>query len=137
NICTAQALLAIMAGFYTVYHGPKGLKKIANRIHGITSVLAKALTELGYKLNNQTFFDTLTVVVGDLIEPINAEALNQEVNLRYDESSTVGISIDETTNIEDIKSLIKIFAKVKGKGNNDIDIVGLSSDLTSSIPESL
>jgi len=137
NICTAQALLAIMAGFYTVYHGPKGVKRIANRIHGITTLLAKGLVELDYKIDNRTYFDTLTVQVGDLIEPIHAEALNQEVNLRYTKSSTVGISIDETTSLEDIKRLIKIFAKVKGKGNNDVDIQDLANDLNSPIPENL
>src|SRR3546814_6747286 len=79
NICTAQALLAIMAGFYTVYHGPQGIKNIANRIHGITALLVKALKELDYKVENTTFFDTVTVHVTDLIEPIHAEAINQEI----------------------------------------------------------
>src|SRR5690606_39963581 len=83
NICTAQALLAIMAGFYTVYHGPKGLKNIASRIHGTTLVLAKALESLGYSIKNKSFFDTLTVEVGNLLEPIHADALNSEINLRY------------------------------------------------------
>ncbi len=137
NICTAQALLAIMAGFYTVYHGSQGIKKIANRIHSITTLLVKALTELGYKIENQTFFDTITVQVGDLIESIHAESINQEINLKYDRSSTIGISIDETTTIEDIKNLIKVFAKVKGKGNNEVDIQSLAENLSSSIPDSL
>src|SRR5690554_3468246 len=137
NICTAQALLAIMAGFYTVYHGPKGIKKIANRIHSITVLLVKALTELGYKIENKSFFDTITIQAGNLIESIHAESINQEINLRYDSSTTVGISIDETTTIEDIKSLIKVFAKVKGKGNNEVDILSLAENLNSSIPHSL
>jgi len=136
NICTAQALLAIMASFYTVYHGPKGLKKIANRIHSITTLLAKALTELGYQILNNTYFDTLTVEAGNLLDPLHAEALNLEINLRYDSSSTVGISIDETTNLEDVKTLIKLFSKVKGKGSN-IDIEQLTSDLSTSIPAAL
>ena len=137
NICTAQALLAIMAGFYTVYHGPEGIKKIANRIHSITALLVKALTELGYKIENQTFFDTISVQAGDLIDAIHAESINQEINLRYDSSTTVGISIDETTTIEDIKNLIKVFAKVKGKGNNEVDIQSLAENLSSGIPNSL
>ena len=136
NICTAQALLAIMASFYTVYHGPKGLKKIANRIHSITTLLAKALTELGYQVANSTYFDTLTVEVGNLLDPIHAEALNLEINLRYDSTSTVGISIDETTNLEDVTTLIKLFSKVKGKGST-VDIDQLSADLDSSIPAAL
>jgi len=137
NICTAQALLATMAGFYTVYHGPQGIKKIAKRIHSITTLLVKALTELGYTIENQTFFDTITVQVGDLIESIHAEAINQEINLRYDSSATVGISIDETTTLDDIKSLIKVFAKIKGKGNNEVDIQGLAKNLITCIPNSL
>src|SRR5690606_138680 len=136
NICTAQALLAIMASFYTVYHGPKGLKKIANRIHSITTLLAKALTELGYQVANSTYFDTLTVEAGNLLDPIHAEALNLEINLRYDSTSTVGISIDETTNLEDVTTLIKLFSKVKGKGST-VDIDQLSADLDSSIPAAL
>jgi len=136
NICTAQALLAIMASFYVAYHGPKGIKNIANRIHGITTLLAKALSELGYNIENKSYFDTLTVEVGDLIEPIHAEAVNEEINLWYNQA-TVGISVDETTTLNDIKALIKVFTKVKGKGNNEIDIQSLAEELTSNIPTNL
>lgn len=137
NICTAQALLAIMAGFYTVYHGPKGVKNIANRIHGITTLLAKALSELGYQILNTSYFDTLTIEVGDLIEPIHAEAINEELNLWYNNPTAIGISIDETTTLADIKTLIKVFAKVKGKGNIEVDIQSLATELESTIPNSL
>lgn len=137
NICTAQALLAIMASFYAVYHGPKGIKNIASRIHGITSVLAKALENLGYSIKNKSFFDTLTIEVGNLLEPIHAEALNNEINLRYDKEGTVGISIDETTSLTDLETIIKVFAKVKGQGNSEFSIDELAKDLESRIPENL
>ena len=137
NICTAQALLAIMASFYTVYHGPAGIKKIATRIHSLSALLAKALQELEYSIENSTYFDTLTVNVGGLVEAIHAEALNQELNFHYNDKGQIGISIDETTRLEDIKKLIKVFAKVKGKGNQDIDLETLSSNLESPVPEAL
>lgn len=137
NICTAQALLAIMAGFYTVYHGPKGIKNIASRIHGTTLVLAKALKNLGYTITNKSFFDTLTVEVGDLLEPIHADALNSEINLRYDKAGTIGISIDETTDKADLEAVIKVFAKVKGQGNNEILVSELADNLQTCIPETL
>lgn len=137
NICTAQALLAIMASFYTVYHGPAGIKKIATRIHSLSALLAKALSELEYSIENSTYFDTLTVNVGGLVEAIHAEALNQEINFHYNDKGQIGISIDETTRLEDIKKLIKVFAKVKGKGNQDIDLETLSSNLDSPVPEAL
>lgn len=137
NICTAQALLAIMASFYTVYHGPAGIKKIATRIHSLSALLAKAFQELEYSIENSTYFDTLTVNVGGLVEAIHAEALNQELNFHYNDKGQIGISIDETTRLEDIKKLIKVFAKVKGKGNQDIDLETLSSNLESPVPEAL
>src|SRR5690606_1640448 len=96
NICTAQALLAIMAGFYAAYHGPKGLKQIAERIHGLANLLDNALRQLGYTQYNETYFDTLRVELGELAGPLRAEALNNEVNLHYLDT-TAGISIDETT----------------------------------------
>lgn len=136
NICTAQALLAIMAGFYAVYHGPEGLKKIAGKTHGLTALLAKALKQLGYEIENESFFDTLSLEVGALVDPLHSEALNQELNLHY-ESSRISISLDETTSIEDIKTLIKVFAKIKGKNSSEIDFVHLEKELTSSIPTNL
>lgn len=136
NICTAQALLAIMAGFYAVYHGPEGLKKIAGKTHGLTALLAKALKQLGYEIENESFFDTLSLEVGALVDPLHSEALNQELNLHY-EGSRISISLDETTSIEDIKTLIKVFAKIKGKNSSEIDFVHLEKELTSSIPTNL
>lgn len=136
NICTAQALLAIMAGMYATYHGPKGIKAIAERIHGLSVLLTKSLNELGFEQENQAYFDTLRFNVGGLVNPIHSEALNQEVNLNY-VGETITISINETTTVEDIKILVKIFGKVKGKNLNDVDVDALKADVESVIPADL
>ncbi|MFA6945107.1 MAG: glycine dehydrogenase (aminomethyl-transferring), partial [Pedobacter sp.] len=136
NICTAQALLAIMASMYAIYHGPAGIKLIAERIHGLTVFLSLALENLGYKQENKFFFDTIKLDLGDLIHPIHAEALNNEVNLNY-EGSLVSITLDETSSAEDILTLIRFFAKVKGKNANELDLDAIKSDITSRIPSEL
>ncbi len=133
NICTAQALLAIMAGMYAVYHGPAGIKKIAKRIHGLSVLLNKAVEKLGYKQENEYFFDTLRFDVGDLVNPIHAEALNSEINLNY-QGSVIGISLDETTTYHDVMALLRLFAKVKGRNINDLDLKEIQNDITSRIP---
>lgn len=136
NICTAQALLAIMAGFYAVYHGPEGIKRIASKTHGLTVLLANSLKELDYKIENETYFDTLSINAGVLVEPIHAEALNHEINLHYT-GSKISISLDETTSINDIKNLVKVFAKIKGKNINDIDFATLEKKINTPIPSKL
>ncbi|TDS14937.1 aminomethyl-transferring glycine dehydrogenase [Sphingobacterium paludis] len=136
NICTAQALLAIMASFYAVYHGPQGIKNIASRINDLAKLLDQALQALGYEQTNAAYFDTLRVVVGDHVGALKGEALNNELNFFYNEG-TVGISIDETTTFEDIQTIVKVFAKIKAKSLNDVDLNGLATELTSSIPEAL
>lgn len=136
NICTAQALLAVMAGFYAVYHGSEGIKKIASRVHGLTLILNRALTKLGYNISNKTFFDTVTVEVDDLIDALHSEALNNEINLLYNDS-TVRISLDETTTLQDIKHLVRIFAKIKGKSNDTVESVCENDDLVSCISDEL
>jgi len=136
NICTAQALLAIMAGMYAVYHGPQGVKLIAERIHGLTVLLAKALGELGYEQLNESYFDTLKFDVAHLSGPIHSEALNNEMNLSYN-GSVVTISLDETTSVEDVKTLVRFFAKVKGKSLTDVNIDELKANLQTVIPADL
>lgn len=136
NICTAQALLAIMASFYAVYHGPSGIKKIATRINELTKLTDKALQALGYTPTSQKYFDTLRIPVGDIVGSLKAEALNHEVNFYY-EGNIVGISIDETTTFEDVQTIVKVFAKVKGKTQNDVDLAALAEELGTSIPETL
>lgn len=136
NICTAQALLAIMAGMYAVYHGPDGIKRIAERIHGLAVLTAKTLGQLGYEQLNEAYFDTVKFDVGHLAGPIHSEALNNEMNLNY-EGSVVTISIDETTSVEDIKTIVRFFAKVKGKTINDVDFDGLNAAVETVIPAGL
>ncbi|HEY1010739.1 MAG TPA: aminomethyl-transferring glycine dehydrogenase [Daejeonella sp.] len=136
NICTAQALLAIMAGMYAVYHGPAGIKLIAERIHGLAVLLKDSLESLGFKQENEFFFDTLKFNLDDLVNPIHAEALNNEVNLNY-KGSVVTISLDETTSFNDVQTLVRLFAKVKGKNLHDVDTDNLRADLQSHIPTEL
>ena len=136
NICTAQALLAIMAGMYAVYHGPAGIKLIAERIHGLTVLLKDSLESLGFKQDNEFFFDTLRFNLGDLVNPIHAEALNNEVNLNY-KGSVVTISLDETTSPDDVQTLVRLFAKVKGKNIHDVDTDNLRNGLKLHIPSGL
>ena len=117
NICTAQALLATMAGFYAVYHGAEGLKNIAGRIHATAGFVAKELEKLGYKQLNKDFFDTLKIELPTnvSIEALREIALECKVNLRYFDSGLVGISIDETTQPTDVGVLMYIFSGAAGK----------------------
>jgi glycine dehydrogenase len=115
NICTAQVLLAVIASTYAVYHGPQGLKDIASRIHQLTSALADGLRQLGYSLGSEPVFDTLTVVTGTSTADIVARASEHQINLRIDPTQadgtqTLGISLDETTGLEQISELLAIFA---------------------------
>ena len=114
NICTSQALLASMAGFYAVYHGQEGIRTIAERIHSITSLLAEKLDSYGYKQYNEQFFDTLHLGLpkGTTIEQLKAVALEHKVNLHYFSNGHVGLSIDETTDISALNELLRIFATV-------------------------
>ena len=115
NICTAQALLAIMAGMYAVYHGPEGLNRIASNIHQLACLLAKNLARLGFKNSNAAFFDTLKIEIPAPlgIQKIKHAALSKEINFRYSDEA-IYISIDETTNAEDIKAIYSVFASVLG-----------------------
>jgi glycine dehydrogenase len=116
NICTAQALLANMAGMYTVYHGPEGIRRIALRIHSFANYFNEILQVYGYNQLNENFFDTLRIELpeGILSEDIRKAALNSEVNLRYLENGEIGISFDETTDLADLNTLIEIFANTAG-----------------------
>ncbi|MCK9159785.1 MAG: aminomethyl-transferring glycine dehydrogenase [Bacteroidaceae bacterium] len=111
NICTSQALLAIMAGFYTVYHGHEGISNIASRIHCIAVLINKRLKKLGYEQLNNQFFDTLRIKLPQSIsaEQIRTIALGKKVNLRYFSNMDIGLSIDETTDVQAINSLLSIF----------------------------
>ena len=117
NICTAQALLATMAGFYAVYHGPDGLRDIASRIHAYAGFLAEELEKLGYKQVNKNFFDTLKIALPEGVEvkTLREIALECNINLRYFEDGHVGISLDETTQPKSLAVLLQMFAGVAGK----------------------
>lgn len=111
NICTAQVLLAVMASMYAVYHGPQGLKKIAENIYLLTQVLAQGLKQLGYSIASEQVFDTVSVKLGkDNLEEIIQAAQEREINLRVIDETTVGISLDETTTEQDLQDLLEIFA---------------------------
>ncbi|OMH33645.1 aminomethyl-transferring glycine dehydrogenase [Motiliproteus sp. MSK22-1] len=117
NICTAQALLANMAGFYAVYHGPDGLKRIAERVQRLTSILALALKEQGITLLNDSWFDTLTLVVGDQQQEILQRGYTAGLNLRALDQDKLAISFDETTELADLRQLCAVIL-----GNSDVDI---------------
>ncbi len=117
NICTAQALLATMAGMYAVYHGAEGLKRIALHIHHSAVTLETGLRSLGYTQENSNYFDTLRVSLpeGITAADIQKPALENSVNLRYIDDKTVGISLDETTLIKDINNILTVFAGVAAR----------------------
>lgn len=117
NICTAQALLATMAGMYAVYHGPEGIKRIASHAHSAAVTIARELEKLGYKQNVKNIFDTLDVELpsGVKVDMIRRKAIDKEINLNYKKNGTVGISTDELTSVADINNIIEIFAEIVGK----------------------
>ena len=113
NICTAQVLLAVMAGMYAVYHGPKGLKYIASKVHASAVTAAEALNKIGVYQTNTSFFDTI-VVKADA-EKVRTIAEKNEVNFYYIDNETISISFNETTSLQDINKVIAIFAEAVGK----------------------
>ena len=113
NICTAQVLLSVMAGMFAVYHGPKGLKYIATKVHAKASTLADALNKLGVYQTNTAFFDTI-VVKADA-EKVKAIAEKNEINFFYIDNETISISLNETTLFPDLNEIIAVFAEAVGK----------------------
>ena len=110
NICTAQVLLAVMAGMYAVYHGPKGLRQIAERVHSLTCGLRAGLAELGYTTGKSPCFDTLSVTVSaEATGELLASAHARQINLRKIDSTHIGISLDETTTSADVEELLQLF----------------------------
>ena len=112
NICTAQVLLAIMAGMYAVYHGPEGLRKIASDIHKKTSRLAASLNAIGYDIENKTWFDTLSVVLDQ--EKIKEIAEKGRINFAYFRDGVVSIALDETVTEQALQNILDVFAEAKG-----------------------
>jgi len=121
NICTAQVLLSVMASMYAVYHGPEGLKKIAGRIHGLAKTLEAGLKTLGLKQVNENYFDTLKVAVADK-KAIEREAIKHELNFRYFSDNHVGISIDETTSLKDIETILKAFGSTSAVSDKRLEL---------------
>jgi glycine dehydrogenase len=138
NICTAQVLLAVIAGAYSVYHGPKGLKDMAEKIYGLTQLLAIGLGKLGFEIRNQYHFDTLQVNIKDasLTQKIKELAVQKEINFRYFEDNAIGISIDEVKNLEDIEDVLQIFAQALGKAL-DLDVNALADNIALNLPLNL
>jgi glycine dehydrogenase len=120
NICTAQALLATMAGMYAVYHGPDGVKAIATSIHDLTSILAEGLKQLGYHQKNKNFFDTIKIKLGNVnIENIIKHSDSKEVNFNIINDEYLSISIDEKDDIDTIKDILEIFALSSGHKDSE------------------
>ncbi|GEP89661.1 glycine dehydrogenase [Chitinophaga terrae (ex Kim and Jung 2007)] len=113
NICTAQALLAIMAGMYAVYHGPNGIKSIAQRVHNYAYSLAAELIKLGYSIRSKLFFDTIVVEV-DKANDIVKRAEDKGMNFRFVDSSHVAISLDETCSFNDLEDILSVFTLING-----------------------
>ncbi len=130
NICTAQVLLSIMASMYGVYHGPHGLKKIAEKTHGLAKTLTRGLDKLGVKQLNKDYFDTLKLQLKDAAATaaLKKEAVAAKINLRYIDDTHVGVSIDETTSLKDINNLLNIFAKATGNSIPAADTSNLTID---------
>ena len=117
NICTSQVLLAVMAGMYAVYHGPKGIRQIARHINILTGVLAREVEKYGYRQLNRNFFDTVCIELPDgvSIEAIRKDALAHQFNFRYISDRHIGISLDETTTLKDVNTIVEILAKAHRK----------------------
>ncbi len=131
NICTAQVLLSVMAGMYAVYHGPKGLQYIADKVHASAATLANALEKLGLQQTNTAFFDTI-VVKADA-QKVKMIAEQNEINFYYIDENTVSISLNETTSIADLNKIVTVFASAKGTQATKIE--GLSE--TNHFPETI
>jgi len=116
NICTAQVLLAVMASMYAVYHGPKGLRDIATRVHDLTKTLAEGLKRTGHSLPHDAFFDTLRVDLADTTQAqVRERAEAHEINLRYYDDGSVGVALDQTVSARDLDALFTVFGATNGQ----------------------
>ncbi len=131
NICTAQVLLAVIAGMYAVYHGPQGLRKIAERVHTMTAILAAGLHYSDVKIKNHSFFDTLTLETGEKTPNIHQEARRLGINLREINDTCLGISLDETSTTDDIKKLWSVFS------DTEVDFAEAEAEAKAGIEEGM
>lgn len=134
NICTAQALLAIMAGMYGVYHGPSGIRRIASRVHWLAGMLEEELKSLGVRQLNKTFFDTLKLEVPDAGKIIQS-AVHAGYNLRKIGKTHIGVALDETTQVQDIDALAGVFATALGNRKEKRDLETTYASLNTSLPD--
>ena len=134
NICTSQVLLAVISGFYAIYHGPKGLHLIASRVHRYTQILVAGLKQLGYEIPSKSYFDTFIIHTPRRAKRLSSQAQEEEINLRLIDADTLGISLDETTNRQTLRKIWRIFAS----STVDIpDINVLDNKTEECIPRSL
>ena len=134
NICTAQVLLAVLSGFYAVYHGEYGLKMIAQRVHRYSQILAQGLAQLGYQINNQPYFDTIIIHTPYKAHRIAARAEEARINLRIIDNNTLGISLDQNSSRKLIRQLWKIFALPDKKLP---DLLQIDKSISECIPDAL
>jgi len=131
NICTAQVLLAVMAGMYAVYHGPKGLEYIANKVHHSATTLAERLEQLGFYQSNTSYFDTIQIKTD--VSKVKAIAEKKGINFYYPNADTVSISINEATTVQDINAIISVFAQAIGKETIVISAISETNTITDSV----
>ena len=137
NICTAQALLASMAGMYAAYHGPEGLKNIARDINILAGILAKEIEKYGYKQLNKSFFDTVLIQLPKELDNNTVKKIAEEnkINFRYIGKDLINISLDETTSLEDVNAILKIFAKANNKSFSKVKYNEKEWEKTTTFPE--
>lgn len=135
NICTSQVLLAVMSAFYAMYHGGKGIERIAKRIHLLTKILATGLLAQGYRLKHEHYFDTIAIDAPDTQQALIERAQQQNINLRAIGKSQIAISINECTTQQDIQDLLSVFSS--GKPAQDFQFLADKAGQTSAIPTEL
>src|SRR5471030_2115489 len=134
NICTAQVLLANIASMYAVYHGPRGLQQIANRVHQLTAIFVKGLSDMGLNVEQNFFFDSVTLKTGADTATLHAKARSQHINLREIDAQRLGLSLDETTSQADVEALWNLFV---GAGQSLPDFDALAASTPSRLPAEL
>ena len=131
NICTAQVLLSVMAGMYSVFHGPNGLKYIASKVHASAATLSNALGAIGFEQTNTAFFDTILIKAD--AKKVKAIAEDNQINFYYVDQNTVSISINETTSISDLNTIISVFASAKGIQATTVDTLSETNHFPESV----
>ncbi len=134
NICTAQVLLAVIAGMYGVYHGPKGLKKIAAKIYGLTKLTKAGLEAMGVAVETDAFFDTITIKANE--KKVRKVAEANKINFRYFGDGRIGISFDEAKELDDVKAVLSVFAEAEGRTSN-FDVHAHAEEIEVKLPDAL